>query len=341
MDLHLTKLQKQLCNALQDGLPVCSRPFAEIANRLNSNEKKILQQTRQLKKTGVIRRIRALINYRALGKISTLVAAHVPQKSLSEVVETINSIDGVSHNYLRDHFYNLWFTLLGQTATQIEATLFNLSKRFAIEFHSLPVKRFFKLDVRFDAFGSPSRDCLDSYVLKKDANRLIPVKKINKNQKLILSKLQDDIAIAAEPFASFSGERLGVEDVLRIMKELIDKDVIRRIAAIVDHHKLGFIANVLFASEIPQGRIAEAGEKLARLGVVSHCYERKTFEDWPYNLFAMMHGRSMSEIMCVIDDFIEAERIDSFQILSTIAELKKQPVKHELCRPGVTPDKHK
>jgi len=98
---------------------------------------------------------------------------------------------------------------------------------------------------------------------------------------------------------------------------------------VVDHRKLGFVANVLFAAEVPQARIVKAGKRLARSEIVSHCYERETFENWPYNLFAMMHGRSMGQIQHVIDEFVEAEKIDSFRLLPTKAELKKQPVKHK------------
>jgi len=108
--------------------------------------------------------------------------------------------------------------------------------------------------------------------------------------------------------------------------------VIRRIAGVVDHHKLGFVANVLFAGEVPQGRIVQAGQRLARFGIVSHCYERGTFENWPYNLFAMMHSRSMGRIQHAINRFIEAEKIDSFQLLPTAAELKKQPVRHNAAK---------
>jgi len=135
--------------------------------------------------------------------------------------------------------------------------------------------------------------------------------------------------LTSEPFDFLCSESLEREDVLRIITELIEKGVIRRIAATVAHHKLGFVANVLFAGEVPQDRIVEAGEKLARFGMVSHCYERKTFGDWPYNLFAMMHGRSMGEIQRAIDKFTEAEKIDSFELLPTVAELKKQPVRYQ------------
>jgi DNA-binding Lrp family transcriptional regulator len=116
---------------------------------------------------------------------------------------------------------------------------------------------------------------------------------------------------------------------LRIIQGLIDKGVVRRIAAIVDHRKLGFVVNVLFCSQVPEGRIIEAGEALARFGMVSHCYERKAVENWPYNLYAMMHGKSMGEIQHLINKFTEAERIDSFELLPTAAELKKEQVKYK------------
>ena len=326
MSLRLTKLQKQLCNELQKGLPICPRPFAEIAKHLNCDEKKVLQQTRRLKNAGVIRQLRALINHRALGIVSTLVAAHIPQESLQEVAEAVNSLDKVSHNYLREHYYNLWFTLQAQTAEQIDVALSNLSGRFGIDFHSLPVKRIFKLAVCFDA---ESRE----RVLLQDIERIPERQRIEltRNQKLTLSKLQDVLAITSEPFAFLCGGGLGTDDLLTIITELIDRGVIRRIAAVLDHRKLGFVANVMFTAEVPQDRIVQAGESLARSGIVSHCYERKTFENWPYNLFAMMHGRTMGRIQHVISKFIEAEKIHSFQLLPTAAELKKQPVKHKFC----------
>jgi len=336
--LRLTELQKKLCNELQKGLPVCSRPFAEIARDLNCDEKEVLQQTRELKNAGVIRRLRALINYRALGIVSTLAAAHVPQEKLQEVAETVNSLEGVSHNYLRDHYYNLWFTLQARTTAEIDLTLSNLSGRSGIDFHSLPVKRALRLDVRFDA-ESEDQILLEGLegagVLQKEHKtgpKEIPKCEVfepGDSDKLILSKLQDELAITSEPFAFLCGGGLGAEDVLKIITELIDKGVIRRIAAVVDHRRLGFVANVMFAAEVPQDRIVNTGERLARLGMVSHCYERETFENWPYNLFAMIHGRSMGQIQNAVNTFVEAEGIDSFQLLPTTAELKKQPVKHK------------
>ena len=320
--MRLTKFQKQLCSVLQDGLPVCSMPFDDIAKFLNSDEGKVLEEIKELKRAGVIRRISALINHRVLGMTSTLVAAHVGRENLQEVTKAVNSLGGVSHNYLREHYYNLWFTLQAGTPEEVAVVLSNLSARFGIDFHSLPVKRVFKLDVRFDL---QSEEHLFGDV--KQVPEEVKIE-LNKTEKLILSKLQDELNLTGKPFDFLCSEGSDEEDVLRIIAELIDKGVIRRIAAVVDHRKLGFVANVLFCCEVGRERVLEAGKRLARFRMVSHCYERKTFEDWPYNLFAMMHARSMGEIQRVINKFIEAEKIDSFELLPTAAELKKQPVKH-------------
>jgi len=318
----LTPLQKQLCSVLQDGLPICQKPFDDIARFLGTAEQTVLQQTAALKAGGVIRRLGALINYQTIGLSSTLVAAHIPDESLSEVTAAVNSLENVSHNYLRTHYYNLWFTLQAGSLEEANITLANLSARFGIDFHSLPVERVFKLDVRFDPDNQ--NELLDI----APQTPTYEVVHLNENEKLLLAKLQTDLDIISRPFDFLCGEDLTIEDVLRLLTELTDKGVIRRIAAVVDHHKLGFVANVLFVANVSPDRIVEAGSALARFGIVSHCYERRTFENWPYNLFAMLHSRSMGEIQRSIDKFTQTWKIDSFELLPTAAELKKQPIKY-------------
>jgi DNA-binding Lrp family transcriptional regulator len=311
---------------LQEDLPICRQPFDDLAKYLGTDEKTLLQQTEKLKKMGVIRRISAFINYRTLGMVSTLVAAHVPQENIQAVAEAVNALDNVSHNYLRKHHYNMWFTLQARSTREIDLTLTNLSDRFDIDFHSMPVERFFKLDVRFDAMGENP----DGVAFRQDVRRLPTDETVDLNeyQKRVLLKLQDELTLVSRPFESICGEGLEREDVLRIIDELINNGVVRRIAAVVNHRKLGYTANVMFAGQVSQDRVAWVGEELASFPIVSHCYERKTFEGWPYNLFAMMHGQSMGEIQHVINQFVEAEQIDSFELLPTAKELKKQPVKY-------------
>lgn len=323
MSARLTKLQKRLCNLLQEGLAICREPYADLAKKLDSNEETVLREVKKLKEAGVIRRICAIINARALGRAGTLVAAHIPEGDLEEVVGAVNSLEGVSHNYSRKHYYNLWFTLQAESPEQIEVAVSKLSARLGVEFHSLPVRRVFKLDVRFDAGGQGQ---MFGDVEQIPSNDVV---KLNETEKQILSKLQNDLEVISRPFDFLCGEGLGEEEVLQIIRGLIKRQVIRRVAASVNHYKLGFAANVMFCGEVAEEKIIEAGKALARFGAVSHCYERETIEKWPYNLYAMMHGRSMGEIQHVINRFTEAEQIESFELLPTEEEFKKKPVRYE------------
>jgi DNA-binding Lrp family transcriptional regulator len=218
----------------------------------------------------------------------------------------------------------MWFTLQADSAAQINATLTDLCERFGSDFHSLPVKRFFKLHVLFNAES-------ENQVLLQDVERIPEpdAVELSDRQKLVLSQLQRPLELTEEPLDLPYGGDIEQEDALKIISGLLDTGVIRRIAAVVNHRKLGYVANVMFVAEVVAGRIVRAGERLARLPIVSHCYERETFKGWPYNLFAMCHGRSADQIQHVVSKFTEAERIDSYQLLETAAELKKKPVKHK------------
>ncbi len=316
MTAPLSEFQKQLCNRLQKGLPVVAAPFAQIADELGGTEEQVLQETRHLKEAGVIRRIAAILDHRALGMHSTLVAARVPDETISGVTSAVNEMAGVSHSYLRRHPFNLWFTLQEQTPERIDATLADLRRRFALEFHSLPVVTMFKLDVYFDGFdcGLQIADC------GFDA-RSVHVELTDKQEHL-LAALQGNLEITSQPFRH-------VEQVasLASLQELVDLGVVRRIAAVVDHRKLGYGENVLFVAQIAHERIGEAGRKLARFSTVSHCYERRTFAGWPYNLYAMLHGRTPEQVRQTVDQFLRGGAVLGHELLPTEVELKKHPVR--------------
>jgi AdoMet-dependent heme synthase len=318
----LTDLQKRLVSRLQDGLPFCSQPFAEIARLLGGTETQVLEQTRTLKESGVIRRLSAVINPRALGMASTLVTAHVPTDRIDAVAVAVNALTGVSHNYLREHHYNLWFTLQEPSADRIAKTLLGLHRQFGIEFHSLLVTQVFKLDVRFDPGDDDAitQDVVDVPVAEPASLR--------PEHKRLLESLQQGIEVTSRPFDALLLDGQATEDVLRLLVELNALGVLRRVAAVMDHRRLGYAINILFAAEVPAGSIVEAGRSLARFRAVSHCYARETFEGWPYNLFAMLHARSETAVTRTIHEFTTAASVHSYRLLPTVAELKKQPVRH-------------
>lgn len=320
MIASLTAFQKRLCNRLQDGLPLCEEPFAQIAALLDSTEAEVLQQTRALKESGVIRRLSAFLNHRALGIASTLAAAHVPADRINKVAAAVNALPGVSHNYLREHHYNLWFTLQGQSPDQIDAILQGLRTQFGVPFHSLPVTQVFKLDVRFDL---EDEDVLTHEVYDVPGMEPVPLRLEHRQ---VLDALQDGVEVTSRPFDRLLRDTAASSDIVPLLVELKALGVLRRIAAVLNYRKLGYTTNVLLAAEVPPESITEAGPRLARFRAVSHCYGRSVFEGWPYNLFAMLHARSQAAIERTVHEFEAVAEVRSYCLLPTTAELKKQPV---------------
>jgi len=315
----LSAFDKRLCNELQTGLPIAERPFAIIARILKSSEAKVLKRTRALVKLDVIRRLGVSVNWRAIGKASTLVAAHIEQEDLKNVVSAVNKLRGVSHNYLREHHYNLWFTLRADSQKDIDAILKKLSKRFGGRFNTLPVVRVFKLDARFDATSDGKRLLPARYCCPLNAERC----SLCVIDEQILKGLQKGLKVVKRPFDFISDDEFEIYDGLLHIAGMIQDGVINRLGAMVNHNKLGFTANAMFVCKANKSRAIKIGEKLAALGIVSHCYQRKPFKGWPYNIFAMMHGRDMGDIRKVVERFVKKEGIKSFAVLPTTEKLKK------------------
>jgi siroheme decarboxylase len=314
---NLSAFDKRLCNELQTGLPIAEKPFAIIARIFKTSEANVLERTRALVKLGVIRRLGISINWRAIGKASTLVAAHIEQENLKKVVSAVNKLQGVSHNYLREHHYNLWFTLRANSQKDTDATLKKLSKSFGVRFNTLPVVQVFKLDARFDAASNGKR--LLS-VFRPPSSVLCPLSSLDEQ---ILNGLQKGLKVVKRPFNFISKDKFEIYDGLLHIAEMIQGGVINRLGAMVNHNMLGFTANAMFVCKTKKSRAIKIGEKLAALGIVSHCYQRKTFKGWPFNIFAMMHGCNMVDIRKVVERFVKKEGIKSFAILPTAEKLKK------------------
>lgn len=320
--MNMLLFQKKLCNALQNGLPIVARPFAHIAEQLGCDEAAAIAETKNLITIGVIRRISAAINYRILGRVSALVAGHVEEQKLDSVVAAVNRLEGVSHNYLRDHFYNLWFTLQSDSESQAASILAGLSADAATAFHWLPAIRTFKLDVRFDAEsdGTSLLPCEEMPATAESKESTVVC--LREDEKAIITQLQKNMKIVPEPFALTQNSA----ENLPIIQNLIDKGVIRRIAAVVNYRELGFFANAMFVCVVEDQRVEEVGGRLAASNNVSHCYQRKTFQGWPYTLFGMMHGKSMEQLEQVAAAFCSQEKITQFALLKTVREFKKKPV---------------
>ena len=206
MTSDLNDFQKQLLKILQEPLPICREPFVHIAQNLNSDRNSVLDSIKRFEDSGFIRRFGPQISCRALGKTACLVAAHIPDEDISITSAVINAIPGVSHNYLRDHHYNMWFTLQAPAQEQIDTLLQNLSKRLDTQFHGLKAKKVFKLDVRFDP--DLSQPFTRSEALQQPQPQKTSEVKLDDLQKKILNELQTNFQILPRPFdyLTFDGD---------------------------------------------------------------------------------------------------------------------------------------
>ncbi len=314
----LTAFQKDLLAVLEGGIEVITEPYHSIGQRLGCSVQQILEDIDQLKERGIIRRFQGQLDYRLLGRTACLVTASVPPERMEQVNAAVRDLPGVSHQYLRDHLFNLWFTLQAESKEQIQQILDALSSRCGLVFSALPAIRTFKLQVRFLA-APPADERADSALKPSE-----PVN-LNERQKRVLMFLQEDFPVVPRPFAQCSG--MAEMDCLGEVQGLMHKGVLKRVAAVLNHYRLGFAVNAMICAQVPEDRIEAAGAALALFRQVSHCYQRRTFPGWPYNLFAMVHCRSEEELNGWVEQAQRAAGLGDWVILRTVREIKKEPVR--------------
>lgn len=145
---------KQILNVIQSDFSLESRPFLKLANQLNITEEEVILSIAELKRLGYIRRLGGVFDSRNLGYRSVLCALSVPEDKIFEVAEMINTYHGVTHNYLRNHEYNMWFTLTAPTSTYLTNILEEIKIKTNIqEIMTLNALNTFKIKVNFKLKG--------------------------------------------------------------------------------------------------------------------------------------------------------------------------------------------
>jgi DNA-binding Lrp family transcriptional regulator len=147
----MDSIDKKILNIMQKEFPLTERPFQIVAEKCGISEEDALSRIQRLKDVGIIRRIGAVFDGAKLGRVSTLCAARVPQDKLEYFVSAVNMSKGVTHNYLRDNEYNVWFTLNASTAQEVEFFLADLKKKTGItDILDMRAVRTFKIDATFE-----------------------------------------------------------------------------------------------------------------------------------------------------------------------------------------------
>jgi DNA-binding Lrp family transcriptional regulator len=323
----MNDLQKQILNIIQADFPIEARPFAKLAGGLDSSETEIISQIDQLKQQGIIRRIGAIFDSAHLGYVSTLVAGQVPAEKLEAFVSDVNSLPGVSHNYGREHKYNVWFTLTMPSERMIDETINRLRQTYSISaIYSLPAEKLFKIKVQFDFIDQKQDNKAD---VAATHNKHIVRPFFSDFQIALIRQLQEDLCVIPEPFKAIAETvEIDVDTVLRQIKDWKGTGLIRRFGVSIRHQQAGFAANAMVVFQVVEQQLDKVGSLLTQYPQVSHCYRRPTAPDWPYNLFAMTHCRTEQELHQLIDEMVRRIRPQKHDMLSTIAEYKKTSVSY-------------
>jgi DNA-binding Lrp family transcriptional regulator len=320
----LDETDKQLLNLMQGSFPLDPRPFARVAQLAELPEAEVLERVAYLLDKRIIREITPIFDTRAFGYSSMLVAAKVDAANPHRAAQFINTHPGVTHNYLRDHEFNLWFTIAvePQSRLGLDGTLDVMAERTGAEsIRQLPTLKLFK--IRMDLEMEGGTDALSTAGQAVEPLELDPIE-LSDEDIATVRATQGPMPVVSEPYAP-AAERLGVpvETVLERLASLKERGGLRRVAAILYHRRAGFSANGMGVWAVPEDEILDAGKRMASYRGISHCYQRPTYADWPYSVFTMAHGRSKEECDAILDSIAAATGIEQRATLYSSTEFKK------------------
>jgi siroheme decarboxylase len=320
-------IDKSILNSIQQEIPLTRRPFLEIAARIGISELETLKRIERLSGPSpqIIRQISAIFDSRLLGYKSTLVASKIPEPFLDKAVSVINAHPGVSHNYLRNHDYNLWYTLAvsPNSFLGLEKTVQILHHRSgSLVTRMFPTLKLFKIGVKFD-FGVSDSEPAET--APGDA----VVAPLTEDEKRKVRILQNNLPLDPMPFDVLAKEGdMDPDELIAAACGFKRQKRMRRFAAVLRHRNAGFLANAMGVWAVPEDRIESFGAMAAAVGAVSHCYQRPTFEDWPYSVFTMIHGKTDEDCQEVIRQLAEKSGVDHHAALYSTREFKKIRVKY-------------
>jgi DNA-binding Lrp family transcriptional regulator len=320
----LDELDRKLLNLLQGSFPIATRPFAAVAELAGLPEEEVLARTKRLLDERIIREITPIFDTRVLGYSSMLVAAKVDAENPWRAAKIINSHPGVSHNYLRDHDFNLWFTIATEPDSPLglEGTLEVLQRLTGAEsVRQLPTLRLFK--IRMDLEMEKGTETLAAAAEAVDHLEPEAIE-LSELDYAVIRATQGPMEAVSEPFAP-AAARLDIsqEALFEHLESMRERRALRRVAAILFHRRAGFSANGMGVWRVPEERIRELGPRMASFRGISHCYQRPTYADWPYSVFTMAHGRSKEECDAILDSIAADTGIEERRTLYSSTEFKK------------------
>ncbi len=320
---------RELLQWLQDEFPVTGRPWLAGGERLGMDEAEVLSRVQRLSAGGVIRSIHTILDRQKTGSgISTLIAMSVPEEMIPDVIPVINEYPGVTHNYQREHEFNIWFTVNAGDEQELTDTIAGIKKRTGVrdpDFLDLRTEQVFKTDVRF-RFSDGAR------ITRPEREPSPFPATFDAIDRAILKITQKEIPLVEAPFGKIS-EQLGIgeSEVLARLDRKIREGVIKRIGGSVNQRKLGIVANAVVAWKVQENLVEEIGMKLSHYDEVTHCYDRRTVPGiWDYNLFTVLHDYDRESVENCAKRLSGAIGISDYRVIFSTRQFKRTSIIHDL-----------
>ena len=307
----MTALEQQILDTIQDAFPLEERPYKALADKFSAQGEAVTEQqafetVESLRNSGIIRRIGGIYDSRRLGFISRLCAGKV--SDIEKFAAAVNEVPAITHNYVRSHEFNVWFTVIAENEAEVQKIVDALCAKTDLQdVHVLTVTKKFKIDT----------------VMTRGPRRMVAAAPVaHQSRTLDLSDRArirvacTDIPHSLTPFSDWG---VSVEE----LRSDIASGFMRRFGAILRHQQAGFAYNAMICFDAPTA----AGAVLADNSHISHCYERPAFEGFPYTLYAMMHAQSADDLERYIKEAAQSIGNPGYAVLHSVRELKKTSFK--------------
>jgi DNA-binding Lrp family transcriptional regulator len=260
------------------------------------------------------------------------VAAKIDPDRVDEAAAVMSAHPGVSHNYKRNHAFNLWYTIAVPPGDSLEEHVDVLHEQSgALVTRRLPTLKLYKIGVKLDMTGKTAADARAEVLEHERPERReeMPAPDLSDTEVATIRVVQEDLPLVEHPFAA-QGEQIGCSehDVLAMLASFKERKLMRRFAAVMNHRSAGYKANAMGVWAVPEADLEHIGPKMAGFARVSHCYKRPTYDDWPYSVFTMVHGMNARECEETIAAIQEETGVEEYALLWSVKEYKKTRVRY-------------
>ena len=324
-NIAANNIDDKLLGLLQTGFPLTAEPYSDLGSKLGVTGEEVIRRITALKANGIVRQISPVLDARKLGYQSTLIAMKVGKWETGLAEKTLSGHPGVSHAYERDHEFNIWFTLSIPLSANIETELQKLSSSIGAEAaFTLPAVKVFKLRTNF----GPDED---NHIEEGSGqiNALSERVELSETERKVINVLQEDLPLISNPFRNMAKKLdINVDDFLGYCRALLQRGVIRRYGASINHYKAGYRANAMTCLKVPHDKVETVAAGITSLRQVSHCYERETNSSWSYNLYVMIHGSSKTVCLDTVNKIQAGNGISGYAVLFSTREFKKTRIRY-------------